>query len=301
MAYPGPDGPRDCIVVGTRDGLDVHDATTGRLLKQIPIPTAPVTVVEALPSPRGAAHVAVAGPSASVWDLVSGESVASPDPASLPYFSSRTCVTVTDDGLPVFVTASGRSELATTTLDPNSGETLTHVAPAGFRRDGAPVLILVPAAHTVTGPVIVVAHGRAIELVDALTGHGLGPWVRGKPGPPNRVGCIVPQSDSLQIAVANDREIQVWDLTGGTQVVAWPAHGTLAMTGLDLTGGRTLLVSGSSSGVRVWDSTTGELLHSLLTGAPVHAVITGITEEGPVLHLHGPAGLVTMAVDPPLL
>ncbi|MFF7145687.1 AAA family ATPase [Streptomyces nodosus] len=301
MAYPGPDGPRHCVVVGTRDGLDVHDATTGRLLKQIPIPTAPVTIVEALPSPRGAAHVAVAGTSASVWDLVSGESVASPDPASLPFFSSRTCVTVTGDGLPVFVTACGRSELATTTLDPNSGETFTHVAPTDFGRDGAPVLIPVPAAHTVSGPVIVVAHGRAIELVDAVTGHGLGPWVRGKPGPPFRVGCTVQRSDSLQIAAANDREIQVWDLTGRTQVAAWPAHGTLAMTGLHVTDGRTLLVSSSSSGVRIWDSTTGELLHTLLTGAPVHAVITGVTAEGPVLHLYGPAGLATLAVDPPLL
>ncbi|MET9895147.1 AAA family ATPase [Streptomyces sp. NPDC006465] len=301
MAYPGPDGLRDCVVVGTRDGLDVHDATTGRLLKQIPIPTAPVTVVEALPSPQGAAHVAVAGTSASVWDLVSGESVASPDPASLPSFSSRTCVTVTGDGLPVFVTAHGRSELATTTLEPNSGATFTHVAPADFRRAGAPVLIPVPTAHTVTGPVVVVAHWRAMHLVDAVTGQYLGPWVRGKPGTPYRVGCTVSRSDDLQIAVANDREIEVWDLTGGTQVAAWPAHGTLAMTGLHLTGGRTLLVSGSSSGVRIWDSTTGELLHTLLTGAPVHAVITGITEEGPVLHLLGSAGLVTLAVDPPLL
>ncbi|MFI6551185.1 AAA family ATPase [Streptomyces prunicolor] len=301
ITYPGPDGPRDCVVVGTRDGLDVHDATTGRLLKQIPIPTAPVTVVEVLPSPQGAAHVAVAGTSASVWDLVSGESVASPDPASLPHFSSRTCVTVTGDGLPVFVTASGRSKLATTTLDPNSGETLTHVTPADFGRDWGPVLIPVPAAQTVTGPGIVVAHGRAIELVDAVTGHGLGPWVRGKPGTPYRVGCTVPRSDSLQIAVANDREIQVWDLTSRTQVAAWPAHGTLAMTGLHLTGGRMLLVSSGSSGVRIWDSTTGELLHTLLTGAPVHAVITGITVEGYVLHLYGPAGLVTLAVDPSLL
>lgn len=301
MAYPGPDGPRDCVVVGTRDGLDVHDATTGRLLKQIAIPTAPVTVVGALPSPRGAAHVAVAGTSASVWDLVSGESVASPDPASLPYFSSRTCVTVTGDGLPVFVTASGRSELATATLDPNSGETLTHVAPADFGRDGEPVLIPVPTAHTATGPVIVVAHGRAIQLVDAVTGHGLGPWVRGKPGVPYRVGCTLPRSDRLQIAVANDREIQVWDLTGRTQVAAWPAHGTLALTGLHLTGGRTLLVSSSSSGVHIWDSVTGELLHTLLTGAPVHAVITGTTEEGSVLHLLGPAGLATLTVDPQLL
>lgn len=298
MACPGPDGPRDCVVVGTRDGLDVHDATTGQLLKQIPIPTAPVTVVEALPSPRGAAHVAVVGTSASVWDLVSGESVVSPNPVLLPYFSSRTSITVTGDGLPVFVTASRRSELAATTLDPDSGEILNYVAPANFGRDGAPVLIPVPTAHTETGPVIVVAHGRAIELVDTLTGLRLGPWVRGKPGPPNRVGCTVPGSDGLQVAVANDREIQVWDLTGGTQVAAWPARGTLAMTGLQLTGGRTLLVSGSSSGVRVWDSATGELLHTLLTGAPVHAVITGITEEGPVLHLHGPAGLVAVAVDP---
>ncbi|MFF3825970.1 AAA family ATPase [Streptomyces griseus] len=301
MVYPGPDGSRDCVVVGTREGLDVHDATTGRLLKHIPISTAPVTVLEALPSPRGAAHVAVVGTSASVWDLVSGESVASPDPVSPPHFSSRTCVTVTSHGLPVFVTASGRGELATTTLDPNSGETLSYTTPANFRRDGAPVLIPVPTAHTVTEPVIVVAHGRAIEVVDPRTGHRLGPWVRGKPGPPNRVACTVPGFDGLQVAVANDREIQVWDLTGGTQVAAWPAHETLAMTGLHLTSGRTLLVAGSASGVRVWDSATGELLHTLLTGAPVHAVITGTTEEGPVLHLHGPAGLVTLAVGPPLL
>ncbi|MET8453762.1 NACHT and WD repeat domain-containing protein [Streptomyces sp. NPDC005209] len=301
MVYPGPDGPVDCIVVGTREGLDVHDATTGRLLKQIPISTAPVTVVRALPSPSRAAYVAVAGTSASVWDLVSGQSVASPDPASLPFFSSRTCVTVTGDGLPVFVTASGRGELSSTTVDPKSGETLTHVAQTDFGHGEAPVLIPVPAAHTVTGPAIVVARGRAIELVDAVTGHGLGLWVRGKPATPYRVGCTVPWPDGLHIAVANDREIQVWDLTGRTQVAAWPAHGTLAMTGLNLADGRTLLVSSSSSGVRIWDSTTGELLHTLLTGAPVHAVISGPSAKGPVLHLYGPAGLVALSVDPLLL
>ncbi|MFF3215438.1 hypothetical protein ACFYYB_32980 [Streptomyces sp. NPDC002886] len=69
------------------------------------------------------------------------------------------------------------------------------------------------------------------------------------------------------------------------------------MAAIHLADGRTLLASGDRSGVRIWDPLTGELRHTLLTGAPVHALAVGTGPTGPALHVHGPSGLAILTLD----
>lgn len=106
-----------------------------------------------------------------------------------------------------------------------------------------------------------------------------------------------PSSGKTLLAASATSGIHVWDTADGTQLASWASSDTLTLTGLDLPDGRTLLASGGAGGVLIWDPWTGDLRHTLLTGAPVPALTTATGPEGTVLHLYGAAGLATVLVD----
>ncbi|MFD7498730.1 hypothetical protein ACFV8T_41690 [Streptomyces sp. NPDC059832] len=118
---------------------------------------------------------------------------------------------------------------------------------------------------------------------------------------PQRLCTFTAHGGRFLLAASTNAAIHVWDTVDGTPLATFASPDTLALTGLNLPDGRTLLASGDAGGVRIRDPWTGDLRHTLLTGAPVHALAASATPTGTVLHVHGPAGLATVSVDDRLL
>ncbi|MEU9294368.1 AAA family ATPase [Streptomyces sp. NPDC048266] len=297
---PAPaDAPgADLLLLATRSGLDVHRAGTGSLVKRI----GTGLVRDILP--LGArARVAVSDPNGnlSVWDLSSGQMVmASRKETSQSPRSS--CVAWTAGGLPMAVSigAMGRiRELASVVLDHESGRSAARTVRLTADTGDLPLHLLGGLPPSPSGDVTVVAAaGRDLLLIDVVSGRQTGAL----PHWDHRSGhgvvmCSLPCDSGPLLVTADGRGIDVWDTAAQTRNCAWESPDVFALSGLPLPGGRTLLVSGGASGVRIWDPRTGDLVHAVLTGAPVHGIAVGEDTSGSVLHLYGPAGLATLSVD----
>lgn len=277
-------------------GIDVHDAVTGRLVKQLQ--TGPVLAVEPIPSPPGSACVVVEGrDSWSVWDLVSG--AAGSVRGDLPR-NSKVYVTTTATGLPMVVSMESGRQVRSTVWDPADGAGVSATPLPRLPIGEARFLVPLPARADGTE---VVAVGRAgIEILELETGRLLARLRRpDRAGPMLRRACVLPLHGRVLLAASSSMDIQLWNTADGRQLARWETPGTLALAGVPLPDGRTLLASGNPGGVRLWDPLTGELRHTLLTGAPVHALATGPGPTGRALHIHGPAGLATLTLDESLL
>ncbi|WP_327309074.1 AAA family ATPase [Streptomyces sp. NBC_01298] len=313
--HPGTEGAREVVVLGARDKpgtggvpdarlqrgahgfLELRDAMTGRLVTYLN--TGPVLAVETIPSPAGTAYVSVEGrESWSVWDLVSGKPVLSV--ASRPTTYSSMCFITTPDGMPMAVWVN-RNRIFRVLWDLIGG---ADKASSFFLNHdiGEPdSLTPVPSPDGVTTAIAAVGR-RGITLID-LTSEKIVTTLR----PQGRTGtrflrpCVFGTHDRMLLASATSTDIQLWDTADGSPVAHWNTPDTLALAAIPLDDGRTLLASGDQSGVRIWDPLTGELRHTLLTGAPVHALAVGTGPTGPALHVHGPAGLATLTLDPRLL
>ncbi|MGP3691315.1 AAA family ATPase [Streptomyces sp. IBSNAI002] len=291
--YPGVDSAGDVVVVGTHFGLDVHDAVTGRLVKQLE--TGPVLMVEPIPSPPGSACVVVEGRSSwSVWDLVSGEAhaVRGDRPPN-----SRLYVTTTAAGLPMVVSMARGREIRCTVWDPAAGAGATATQLPRPPIELARFLVPLP-ARPGAAQVVAAVGARGIELVDLDSGRVVA-GLRRPDGAGSflRRACVLPFRGRVLLAAASSTGIQVWDTADGRPLARWDTSATLALADVPLPDGRTLLAAGDAGAVRLWDPLTGELRHTLLTGAPVHALTAGTGPAGTALHVLGPAGLATLTLD----
>ncbi|MEU0029589.1 AAA family ATPase [Streptomyces sp. NPDC006335] len=307
----GADAPVDVLALGTPTGLEIHDAVTGKELKRLDI--GEVVAVQALPSAPHTALVAVTGRrSWTVMDLVPGHPVASMHVSQLG--GGPSCMALTPAGGPMLVILE-RPRPATFRYfewDADAGEVVDSAVVCDWDVGQPTSLVAVPPRWTGDRGVVAAAVAEGILLVDIASGACAGrlrlpaPWVGSQ-----HLCSFTAQGRNLLAAstrtidvrgVTDDgAAIHVWDTADGTLLASWASPDTLALTGLDLPDGRTLLASGDAGGVRIWDPFTGSLRHSLLTGAPVHALAAGSGPGGTVLHIHGPAGLATVSVDERLL
>ncbi|MFD7782635.1 AAA family ATPase [Streptomyces nojiriensis] len=300
-AFEAPGG--DLLLLATRSGLDVHSAGTGTLLKRI----GTGLVRQILPLAGARARVAVSDPNGdlSIWDLSSGQMVmTSRKETSQSPLSS--CVAWTAEGLPVSVSTGvmGRNrELASVVLDHESGRSTARTVQLTADTGDSPIHLLGALPPSPSGDVTVVAGaGRDLLLIDATSGHQTGalPHWNYRSGL-GIVMCSLPCDGGQLLVTADGRSINVWDAGVQTRISAWESPDVFALTGLPVPGGRTLLVSGGASGVRIWDPRTGSLVHAVLTGTAVHGIAVGEGAPGSVLHLYGPAGLATLSVETGLL
>ncbi|MFD5085169.1 AAA family ATPase [Kitasatospora sp. NPDC058406] len=292
----------DVIVLATRSGLDVHSAATGSLLKRI----GTGLVGQVLRLAAAGTRVAVSDPKGdlSVWDLLSGQMVMT-SRKELSQSSLSSCVAWTAGGLPMSVSTSAvgsTTDLTAVVLDYEAGQSSASTVPLATGISGSSVRLL-GALPPSSGNVTVVAGvGSELVLIDVGSGRRIGSL----PGWDHRGGsdavlCTLPGNSGTLLVMSNGTEIGVWHVATQTQIAMWESPDTFALTGLPVPGGRTLLVSGSTSGVGIWDPHTGRLAHTVLTGAPVHGIATSEGDSGTVLHLYGPAGLATLLVDTALL
>jgi WD40 repeat protein len=293
----------DAIVLATRSGLDVHSATTGTLLKRI----GTGLVSQVLPLVPAGTRVAVSDPKGdlSIWDLISGQMVmTSRKDLSRSILSS--CVAWTAAGLPMSVSmgATGHiRDLTSVVLDPEVGQSTASTVPLSAEIGDSPVQLLGALPPSPSGDVVVVAGvGQEVVLIEVTSGRRTGVLPRWdhRGGHGSVLYNLQGDGDPL-LVMSNGTHIGVWDVATQTRITAWESRDTFAMTGLPGPNDRTLLVSGGASGVRIWDPRTGHLVHTVLTGAPVHGITIGEGPSGIVLHLYGPAGLATLSVDARLL
>ncbi|MFZ4237310.1 AAA family ATPase [Streptomyces murinus] len=293
---PGLGGAGDVLVVGTLVGLEVHDALTGRLVKRLD--TGRVRKVEPVPSPPGSAYVVVEDHGSwSVWDLVSGTEV-HPAHETGPA-AGRSCVVTTTAGVPMLVRLEGRADLRAVVWDPVDGaETAALPRPATEQPR-----FLAPLPVRESGTTLIAVVGMAgIDLVDLFSGR----VVTTLRQPARRRSlvrhvCAFRSHHGVLLVATTSTETFVWDTADGSLLAHWRASDTLALAAVPLSDGRALIASASPSGVRLRDPLTGELRHTLLTGAPVHALAVGTVASGPALHILGPAGLATLLLDERLL
>ncbi|MGW1658062.1 hypothetical protein [Streptomyces atratus] len=303
--YPrnNTDAATDVLVVGGPEGLDVHDAATGKPLRHFG--TGHIVAVQPLPSAPGTVLVAVTGrESWSIWDLASQRPVASMGGWQLA--SAPSCIAMTSAGLSVFAVAEDLNRPRYLVWHSDSGILVDSTIEPYWDIDSAsPLVALPPNSHG--GDRVVIAGGgrHDITLIDLASGHRIGtlPLHTDLRFPDLRPQylCTFTAQGRVLLAASTSATIHVWDTADGTPLATWASPDTLALTGLDLPDGRTLLASGDAGGVRIWDPWTGDLRHNLLTGAPVHALAAGTTPTDTVLHIHGPAGLATVSVDERLL
>jgi WD40 repeat protein len=298
------DSGLDILVLGRREGLDIHDAATGKLQRRLDI--GDVLAVQPLPSAPGTALVAVTGRNSwSIWDLASEQPVRTMH--GWPLDESASCIALTPAGLPVFVIVEG-GLLRCVLWDPDAGKMVVSTVDAHQRVRERRSLVALPPRSQGDRVVVAAVSSNDIGLIDVTSGDLIGVASDLQiPGPYLEPQCLCTftAQGRVLLAASTSAGIRVWDTSErwgwGKPLAIWASPGTLALTDLVLPDGRTLLASGAAGGVRLWDPWTGDLRHTLLTGAPVHALAAGTAPTGTVLHIYGPAGLATVSVDERLL
>jgi WD40 repeat protein len=297
----------EALVLGRPEGLDIHDAATGEPIKRID--TGNVIAVQSLPA-AGLALVAVTGRTSwSLWNLASEVPVATMH--GWPLDKRPSCTALTPAGRPILIIGEGHSKFRCLEWDPDTGEVVNSTVAADTATDVglAHSLVALPPRSRGDTVVVAAASRECISLVDMASGERAGtlPLPHARLDPQHL--CTFTAQGRLLLAASTsaafrdlgtdggNTAIHVWDTASGTLLATWGAPDTLALTGLDLPDGRTLLASGDAGGIRIWDPWTGGLHHTLLTGAPVHALSASTGKEGAVLHIHGPAGLAAVSVE----
>ncbi|MGW7304273.1 hypothetical protein ACWGI1_01690 [Streptomyces sp. NPDC054835] len=99
------------------------------------------------------------------------------------------------------------------------------------------------------------------------------------------------------VAAATAHDITLIDTKTWEPRIRIETPSTATMTTLPDDNGSVLLVTANNSGVRIWDPRTGDLIHTLLTAAPV-TNLAHTSKGGHRLHLSGSAGTATLSWTP---
>ncbi|MFJ8054029.1 AAA family ATPase [Streptomyces luteogriseus] len=115
-----------------------------------------------------------------------------------------------------------------------------------------------------------------------------------------RALTVVQVGDTTLLAAATRERIQTWDTATWTPQATITAPWTKTLTAIPLSATHHLLASGSGHAVSLWDPTTAELLHTLVTAAPIEAITTLRDNDTLLLGIGGPAGFSALHVSLPL-
>ncbi|KUF12882.1 hypothetical protein AT728_39945 [Streptomyces silvensis] len=103
------------------------------------------------------------------------------------------------------------------------------------------------------------------------------------------------------LAAATREGIHIWDTAGWAPQTRITTPWTKSLAAVALTPTHQLLASGSGHAVHLWDPASGELLHSLITAAPVDTIVSATENESVFIAIGGPAGLAVLRVNLPAL
>ncbi|MEU1259613.1 AAA family ATPase [Streptomyces chartreusis] len=107
--------------------------------------------------------------------------------------------------------------------------------------------------------------------------------------------CVVGLPENrFAVAASTSREVTLWDVSEWKPVSRITTPSTVVMQALPKPSGACLLATGNGTGMRLWEPLTGQLMHTLLTAAPVASI--ACTRNGTEQHVHigGPPGIATL-------
>lgn len=283
--------PHDLWAVGTADGVDILAPGNARKLRHLP--TGPVRALYPLPSHNGDALLAVqVGRAVDVWDLTRHHEPVSrgegqravPGRLRVPPScvigwtpSTRALVTVAEEALLVTEIPSGRTYRRGAGVDRYMRSLLAVPSP-----DGLPWVAL-----GCRGGVLIwdMANDRAVTELP----------LRARATYARVMGLLRIRDETLLAAATSDR-IQLWDTATWAARADIAASRTKALTGVSLPSGGSLLASGDGHAARLWNPLTGELVHTLVTAAPVETLASANSGDHCLLGIGGTAGLAAITV-----
>ncbi|MEU9380028.1 WD40 repeat domain-containing protein [Streptomyces sp. NPDC048279] len=284
MSVVHRDTGNELLVVATGHTVALIDPTTGDTLTEH-TSRRPVRALQAVPGPNEEAVVVLEHDKGiEVWNAIRDHI----DPVSGPLRRAVWCVVRLPDGDPALVIGDGMG-LSAMNL---TNATITADLAFPHRLEMSACLAL-PSPHATTA--ILWAERKSGLLLWDPGSNQITASTAAVP-PYLRHTALTPVSltpDRHIVAAATSHGITLWDTATWKSLQHIDTSLTTAMISLPHKNGSSVLVTASGTGVRFWDPQTGDLIHSLLTAAPV-TNLAHTSVDGHTLHLGGPAGLAAL-------
>ncbi|MEU0940321.1 AAA family ATPase [Embleya sp. NPDC005971] len=281
---------RDLWAIGTTTGVEIAD---GNNPPSRYLPTGPVRALQALSQGLLAVHTPHG---LEVWDPLKDSRVQPVSPQQeersafqLPSRTPASCVIDWPPGSATVVTAHPGGVYLTGIL--HEEKVFVPIQRAASPR----AVIAVPAPDEATRWIALGTRGGV--LIWNLTAQQAVTELRIRGQSDTRTLAVVREGDTTLLAAATRERIQTWDTATWTVRATIAAPWTKVLEPIPLSAARSLLASGSGHAVRLWDPTTAELLHTLVTAAPIEAITTLRDDDTLLIGVGGPAGFAALCVN----
>ncbi|MCI4078870.1 hypothetical protein MRQ86_00565 [Streptomyces sp. MMS21 TC-5] len=272
---------RQWLAVAEDAGVSLVDPVSGQVMEHLECPS-PVRRVEGVPDLGNGPAVAVAhGDGLVLWQprtgllqQIMGVPLGAPFLLGVTLASGQPALFTSDtDGAWVFDPLTGKGR----PLEPSTWGKVTD-------------LVAYPSPE-VCLQVIGVAK-RGMGAWDATSGSVA--MRAGLTLSAGRGACVVPVAGGAPVvAVAAGREVTLYAPGAWKPVGRIDTPLTTAVTPVRQDGGAWLVATGNGTGLRLWEPLSGELVHCVLTAAPVTHIAQS-TQPDNMLHISGPAGQASL-------
>jgi WD40 repeat protein len=297
LRVPFDNGPdRDLWAIGTPTGVEVTDA---RNHHRHYLPTGAVHALHALP--QGLLAV-LTRHGITVWDALGDSRVPSalpqreePTVFPLPARTPANCLVAWPPSSATVVTAYPDGVQVTDVMNEQE-----FFVPIPLTQRGAypRAVIAVPAPDETVRWIALGTRGGV--MIWDLAAQQAVTQLRIRGQSDTRALAVVRAGDTTLLAAATRERIQTWDTATWTAQATVAAPWTKILAPIPLSATRSLLASGSGHAVHLWDPSTAELLHTLVTAAPIEAITTLRDDDTLLIGIGGPAGFAALSVNIPL-
>ncbi|WP_439673952.1 AAA family ATPase [Embleya sp. MST-111070] len=288
------DSTRELWAIGTGTGVEITDGSNHPWRR---LPTGAVNALQALPQGLLAVHTPHG---LEVWDPLQDEPAQTMSPhqekhivSRLPGRTPASCLIDWPPGSATVVTAHPGGVHLTDIL--NKEGVFVSIERAASPR----AVIAVPAPDEATRRIALGIRGGV--LIWDLTAQKVVAELSMRGQSDTRTLAVVHSGDTTLLAAATRERIQTWDTATWTVQTTIVVPSTKVLAPIPLSAASSLLASGSGHAVHLWDPTTAELFHTLVTAAPIEAITTLHDDDTLLIGIGGPAGFAALSIDIPSL
>ncbi|MCQ9178639.1 hypothetical protein KMT30_06265 [Streptomyces sp. IBSBF 2953] len=283
------------LLAGVRSGRAVLlDADSGLLWSKLP----GGSVHSLQPFPRradGSLLAVMTQAEITVWDVRKEQSVGTVPLAA----RSAWCTAALPDGTPALVVADPQG----LHLFTSGGDLVWHVPQVpiwqmssqstGWQQTWPPGSLYVWDRGARRGQVIVGGASNVLLFWDLASGEFLTEGHIPGRGSARLMTSLPRASHGPLLAVAGGHQVSLWANMSAYATLETPAP-ISTLTAVTARGQRPLLATGGGTGVQLWDPHTRDVVHTLLTAAPVTGLAHRYAGESHRLWIAGPAGIAAL-------